>query len=455
MRPFTIKQLPYDLTPVAGLALVGQHLQRLGPVFKRIDAALPVRTGVASSDIVRSYLGLLAQGKSDFDAIENFRGDTFFKQSLGIGLLPSSATLRQRMDSGAVQLVEHVPALIETLLGAVRPDLGVLPCGWLPLDIDVFPMDNSGTAKEGVGRTYTGVDGYCPLAAYLGTQGYCLELALRPGVQHSASGTQLDLKRIVPMAQRLSAGGGKAPILVRLDAGFDSADLMREMAACNSAGLPRVDWLIKWSPRKTEVATLAALLDANQATRWQHPRAGKRVTVWDEQVRIEGFERPMRRVMRLTERTIDAKGQLLIEPQWVLEGWSTTLAGRQFDAQAIITLYEGHGTHEQFHSEIKTDLDLERLPSGKFDTNALVCALAALAMNILRLLGQAGLHGPDAPVRHEAKRRRIKTVMQELIYRAARLIDHGRRRILGLGANDRSAQAFARLHGQLALAGCG
>ena len=60
MRPFTIKQLPYDLTPVAGLALVGQHLQRLGPVFKRIDAALPVRTGVASSDIVRSYLGLLA-----------------------------------------------------------------------------------------------------------------------------------------------------------------------------------------------------------------------------------------------------------------------------------------------------------------------------------------------------------------------------------------------------------
>ena len=128
----------------------------------------------------------------------------------------------------------------------------------------------------------------------------------------------------------------------------------------------------------------------------------------------------------------------------MLEGWSTTLAGRQFDAQAIITLYEGHGAHEQFHSEFKTDLDLERLPSGKFDTNALVCALAALAMNILRLLGQAGLHGPDAPVRHEAKRRRIKTVMQELIYRAARLIDHGRRRILGLGANDRSAQAFAR-----------
>jgi hypothetical protein len=73
-------------------------------------------------------------------------------------------------------------------------------------------------------------------------------------------------------------------------------------------------------------------------------------------------------------------------------------------------------------------------------------------MNILRLMGQAGLHGPDAPVRHEAKRRRIKTVMQELVYRAGRLIQHGRQLILGLGANDRAAVAFVRLHGQLAAA---
>ena len=35
----------------------------------------------------------------------------------------------------------------------------------------------------------------------------------------------------------------------------------------------------------------------------------------------------------------------------------------------IIALYADHGTHEQFHSEFKTDLDLERPPSGKFDTN--------------------------------------------------------------------------------------
>ncbi|MGV0036717.1 MAG: hypothetical protein ACNYPE_17840 [Candidatus Azotimanducaceae bacterium WSBS_2022_MAG_OTU7] len=30
-------------------------------------------------------------------------------------------------------------------------------------------------------------------------------------------------------------------------------------------------------------------------------------------------------------------------------------------------LYADHGTSEQFHREFKTDMDIERLPSGKFD----------------------------------------------------------------------------------------
>ena len=53
MRPIPVKQLDYDLTPTAGLALVGQYLNTIAPVLTRIDAALPARGGVANSDIVR------------------------------------------------------------------------------------------------------------------------------------------------------------------------------------------------------------------------------------------------------------------------------------------------------------------------------------------------------------------------------------------------------------------
>lgn len=53
------------------------------------------------------------------------------------------------------------------------------------------------------------------------------------------------------------------------------------------------------------------------------------------------------------------------------------------------------------------------MPSGKFATNDLVLSLAVLAFNISRAIGQATLISPDSPVRHPAKRRRIRTVMQD------------------------------------------
>ena len=138
----------------------------------------------------------------------------------------------------------------------------------------------------------------------------------------------------------------------------------------------------------------------------------------------------------------------MLLPEYVLEGWSTTLAERLNPAD-IIALYCDHATHEQFHSEFKTDMDLQRLPSGKFDTNYLVCQLAAVAMNLLRLIGQNTLNEPDAPVRHSAKRRRIKTVMQEMMFKAARMIKHAGRWILGLGESDSGFAVFERHYRQL------
>jgi hypothetical protein len=162
-------------------ALVGHYLKAVQPVLACLDAALPIKGGVTNSDILRSYLGLLVQGRSDFDAIERFRGDSFYKQALGIGLLPSSPTLRQRMVARAAEVFDFMAPMIESLLGSQRPNYGVLPCGWLPLDVNTFAMDNGGTAKEGVGRTYAGMDGYCPLAAYLGSHGFLPGVGPAPG----------------------------------------------------------------------------------------------------------------------------------------------------------------------------------------------------------------------------------------------------------------------------------
>jgi hypothetical protein len=223
-------------------------------------------------------------------------------------------------------------------------------------------MDNGGTSKEGVGRTYAGVDGYRLLAAYLGAHGSCLELSLRPGVQHSAKHTDDDLRRIVPLAQRLSAAGPMAPLPARLDSGADSAAPMACIESMNQPELPQIDWFIEWNPRSTDAPQLAAERDAAAAAR-EHPRTGKRVAAWEQAVEVSGVQRPARRVLRLVERTIGSRGQHLILPEYELDGWTTTLPAH-LDAEQVIALYADHGTHEQFHAEFKTDLDIERLPAS-------------------------------------------------------------------------------------------
>ena len=75
-----------------------------------------------------------------------------------------------------------------------------------------------------MGRTYEGVDGYCPFAVSLGSMSYCQDLALRPGVQHSAYESKYNFERAFPMAARLVAGA----LLFRADSGFCSLKLMQE-----------------------------------------------------------------------------------------------------------------------------------------------------------------------------------------------------------------------------------
>ena len=427
-------------TSHSGLALVGACINRFTDFKKRINDVSPRSGGISHADIARSYLGLLCLGKSDYDAITDRREDRYFQTSLGLSVVPSAETLRQRFDAEAdlFRIVTNYCAV--DFVNRARGLVTSLGNGYVPLDVDVFPMDNSDTKKEGVSRTYHGYDGYAPIAAYLGLEGWCLEVELREGKQHSQDEFIPFLLRVLSSARRLT----QAPILVRLDGAHDALDTRAELA-----GHAGVDYVLKWNPRRQDEA--AWLSRAAKEGRELSAREGKRVWLFSEMVpqKKDGENYTFRRVVRVTERTIDKRGQCLLSPEITLEGWWTSLSADAFSDEEVIGLYQGHGTSEQFHSEFKTDLDIERLPSGKFATNALVLSMAAFAYNILRFIGQLGLLGDRTPVRHAAKRRRIKTVIQELIYLAARMIESGRRLRLRFSRHCPAFEAFGKVYGTL------
>lgn len=326
-------------------------------------------------------------------------------------------------------ILEESVNLIKKNAGAPITPLTLQKKQYVPLDVDVSPFDNSKTKKEGVSRTYKGFDGYAPIFAYLGEEGYTVNGELREGKEHCQKNTPFFLAQSIRFAKQLT----HLPLLVRLDSGNDSGDNIR---VCLEEG---ADFIIKRNLRKESAEEWLKIAKEKGMRCLERP--GK-------DVYLGSFTRNgVRIVFKVIERTVRADGQILLFPEIEVETWWTSL---DFPASVIVELYEAHGTSEQFHSEIKTELDLERLPSGKFATNNLVLHLGMLAYNILRIIGQESLKVADAPSKKKVSSRRIRTVIQNLIYLASRVVYHARRYKLGFGRYCPWFTTFKRVY--LALA---
>ena len=83
--------------------------------------------------------------------------------------------------------------------------------------------------------------------------------------------------------------------------------------------------------------------------------------------------------------------------------------------------------------------------SGKFDTNELVLELTMIAYNILRMLGQETINQGKAPAKRFVSRKRIRTVIQNIIHFAGQLTKHARQLFLSISRSNAWADAFLGL----------
>ena len=374
------------IIPASGLAVVGALLGKSGFIKKlnRMDVTSNrSQHQIKNGDIVLTYLGMLCMGKPYFEAVHEMDDDKdFYKTALANGLVP--------------------------------------------VDIDVTPMDNSKFKKEGVSRTYKGFDVYAPMMAYIGTEGYAINFELREGKQHCQKGTVEFLQETIKLCHKLT----DKPLLIRLDSGNDSID---NVAVLMDTGC---FFIIKRNLRRESTDDWFEMAK-QYFQNVNSPRDGKTVYIGSDwkTVTSKQFNKEftLRTGYEITERTIDKYGQFNLVPDVEVETWWTNLGDPD---EEIIRLYHAHGECEQFHSEVKTDMDLERLPSGKFATNALILELGMLAYNILRMIGQ-GTIGERAPrQKRNVKRRRLRTVISNLIMMAGHVTMHARQLIIDLGKSN-------------------
>lgn len=423
MKPvrFKISETDEVLVSHSGLAFIGATLGKtdLKEQFNQIRIPGRPRPEISHYECILAMTALLCLAKTDFDDIEAYREDDFFQRSLELKAVPSSGTLRQRLNKlGTIDNCGHILRRESAyFVNQYAPVITSCYENWVPLDIDVSPFDNSGTQKEGVSCTYKKVDGYAPIFAYLGLEGYQVNCELRHGSRHSQEGTPEFLRKTLDLARRIT----NRKLLLRADAAHDDIENLR---ICKKE---KVDYIIKRNLRKESIDEW--LLDAECYGKTTEVRDGKEVHIGETWRELDG--KVCRVVFKVTKRTSSPDGQLLLSPEIEVDTYWTSL---KLPPEEVIKMYHQHATSEQFHSEIKTDMDLERLPSGKFATNALVLLLGMLAYNMLRVIGQSSLlenrmlpPGRRAPVRAKIKRRRLRSVIQDLMYMAARMTHHAKR----------------------------
>ena len=260
---------------------------------------------------------------------------------------------------------------------------------------------------------------------------------LREGKQHCQNHTPEFLRETLRLCKQIT----KEPLLVRLDSGNDAVEnigiLLEE--GCR--------FIIKRNLRRESKEEWFAMAQ-KYCRNITQPREGKNVYTGSDWKEVsytaeDGTQKAVtiRIGYEITERTIDKYGQFLLPAELEVETWWDNTG---MTDEEVIRHYHAHGECEQFHSEIKTDMDVERLPSGKFDTNELVLELTILAYNILRMIGQETIG--RRKTRHKVKRRRLRTVISNLVMMASHVTSHARQLIIGLGKSNVWRHTFSEIY---------
>lgn len=454
---FNIQYTDQNLQSNTGLCIIAKLFQSIQPKTIFRAHCLSVNTAenyFSDRDILITCLALIATGNPHFEAIDLFKNDLFFRKALLLNNVPSKETLRQRMDKIAHQKEFIFDAFFKLnfkLLKKYAQPLPILNTNLIPVDFDVTVFDNTGSKKQGVEQSYRPkIKGFAPMMTNIGRQGYLLHHQFRKGNDHSnCPGTFEYILQTLNLARRLCP---KQKLLARFDSGNDS-----EKNIVGLSNLKNTYFIVKHHLKGKNVKnaknTLIQYVLNNYTAKKEFPNGTVRyfaeqpfiAAMYDE---YDNFiQKSCRRIISVVELNNDINtGQPLLIPFRSIHFWRTNLPKSTFSPKKVINLYKDHGTSEQFHSEFKTDLDIERLPSAKFKTNQLFVAISQIVFNLLRIIGQRALKSIFLNPKQKYHRLKIRTVLLKIILFPARFMRKNKVWTIALPRSNPLAQLFHQLY---------
>ncbi len=285
----------------------------------------------------------------------------------------------------------------------------------LTIDLDSTIVQVHGRAKQGAAFGYTKVRGYHPQLATCAQTGQVLMSRLRGGSAGAARGAASFRTETISQVRHAGATG---QLTVRADSAFYSKSVLTTAAKFD----------LRFSITARQNKRIRAAIDAIAEDTWQP------IPYWLSTPEVSGADiaetsftvfasdkRHARQVRLVVRRVRPTPGsQLALFTAWDYHAFITD---RDLPLAELEADHRRHAVVEQTIAELKS-AGLAHLPSGNFMANAAWLALAVMAHNLGRAVGQ--LAG------HDLERATAATLRRTVFTMPGRLVHSGRRQRLRL-----------------------
>jgi hypothetical protein len=366
-----------SLTGVAGLVGFGNHLRSIGVDWelKRLFADMKNGRGVVypMPEQIRLLIDANAAGEQRVFGLEALACDPLFVHLAG-GSVPSIDTVYRDLCRFDESSLADLHALMSRhgLRGIER-----LKSVHLDIDTTVEPLfGRQEGALVGYNPRFHGRRSYHPILGVIAETGLCSGAQLRPGDR--ALGAE-DVGAIGAYVRAVrSRLRGDAVFTVRMDAGADCTDILREIEDAGAF------FIVK-------LRLTAELLGAIQCTtRWRtvdvdaDGKPTRQVAV--VQFRRDGWERagkPFRVIAtRYVDRDVGKQVQIWPDLEYAVQAFVTN--NWQFDAEDIAADYDGRAEVEPVIADLKNGVGIGKIPSQDFHANHAAFLIKLLTHNLLR-----------------------------------------------------------------------
>jgi hypothetical protein len=403
-----------NLVPDAGLlpaAVLAQRIDLAGLIDVRLKLS---EHGANSGTKALTVIGSMLTGGDNIDDVAVLRAGA--TRSL-FDLTRAPSTVGTWLRAHKWSNVRQLDAISRELLarlwqaGAGPTDLSAP----LTIDLDSTIVEVHGRNKQGAAFGYTKVRGYHPQLATCAQTGQVLMSRLRGGSAGAARGAASFLTETI---SRVRNAGASGQLTVRADSAFYSKAFLSTAAKFD----------VRFSITARQDKRVRAAIHAIPDAAWQP------IPYWLSTPEVSGADiaetaftvfagdkRHARQARLVVRRVRPTPGsQLALFTTWDYHAFVTD---RDLPLAEVEADHRRHAVVEQTIAELKS-AGLKHLPSGRFMANAAWLALAVMAHNLGRAVGQ--LAGPDL------ERATAETLRRKVFTMPGRLVHSGRRRHLRL-----------------------